>query len=102
MNSLFQNGTANQEKNKGHFRKSIEKKKEKMRLKDASVLFALEVIVQFELSMPNSDNTYGMKEIFPNNQKGDYLAATWIGVSSESDVTLAAVLFLAAKSSRFC
>ena len=45
MNSLFQNGTANQEKNKGHFRKSIEKKKEKMRLKDASVLFALEVIV---------------------------------------------------------
>ena len=30
---------------------------------------------------------------------GYYLAATWIGVSSESDVTLAAVLFLATKSS---
>ena len=51
-------------KNKGHFRKSIEKKK--ARLKDASVLFALEVIVQFELSMPNSENTYGVKEIFSN------------------------------------
>ena len=78
-------------------------------MKDASVLFALEVIVQFELSMPNSENTYGVKEIFSNKiqnvncyQRGVYLAATWIGVSSESDVTLAAVLFLAAKSSRFC
>ena len=57
-------------KNKGHFRKSIEKKKEKMRLKDASVLFTLEVIVQFELSMPNSENTYGVKEIFSNKIQG--------------------------------
>ena len=71
-----------------------------MRLKGASVLFALEVIVQFELSMPHSDNTYGVN--VNCYQRGHYLAATWIGVSSESDVTLAAVLFLAAKSSRFC
>ena len=42
------------------------RKKKKVRLKGASVFFALEVIVQFALSMPNSENTYGVKEIFSN------------------------------------
>ena len=74
---------------KGHYNIDISDK----------LLFCKERNVDYNLKKNDSLDLVSMYSRTNSFKYINYLAATWMGVSNESDITLAAVLFLATKSS---